>query len=101
QLPMGTNNNFLTVSNLAYSQATGQLEPLPGSFENNLGFHVPRWWLSLNTRLRFLLVDTTPGVNRILDYVNLATWENPIDIVTNLIGGPPVVETSPMPYTMD
>ena len=48
------------------------------AFDHNSGFPVPRWWLNLNARLRFILVDN--DANRIVDYVNLDSSAAPLDI---------------------
>src|SRR5262249_3879185 len=43
-------------------------------------FPLPHWFLVLHTRVRFILADTSVTPNRIVDYVNLDSVENPIDI---------------------
>jgi hypothetical protein len=43
-------------------------------------FPVPRWVLSLKTRVRYMLIDSASG--RILDYVNLRASEDPVDIMS-------------------
>ena len=75
-----TNHVFLT--NSVYLASSDTFVPLPGFFERTPGttnLHVPHWQLSLRTRLRFALVDTTLGVNRIVDYVNLDSAADPLD----------------------
>ena len=50
-----------------------------GNFESHAGqphFTVPHWWFQMKTRLRFYLVDTT--FDRIVDYVNIESTEDPI-----------------------
>ncbi len=73
-----TNHVFLT--NSVYLAASDTFVPLPGFFERTPGttnLHVPRWQLSLRTRLRFALIDTV--LNRIVDYVNLDSAADPLD----------------------
>src|SRR5579859_4543907 len=48
-------------------------------------FYTPHWWLNLNVRLQFVLIDT--AANRIVDYVNINNWQQNIDITTNLLTG--------------
>jgi hypothetical protein len=72
-------NGFITL-NGAYVQSVGQFTNVATTFERGLGFPVPHFWLSLRTRARFILVDTTAPTNRIVDYVNLDATEPPLDI---------------------
>jgi hypothetical protein len=83
-LPQKTNNvQFLT--NSTYSQTLGRLiSPVSSSFERLGVFPVPHWWLVLRTRLRYVLVEPDPRVNRIVDYVNLQSTEQPVDITEML-----------------
>jgi hypothetical protein len=84
QVPLFTNYLFLT--NSTYGFAGDHFVPLTGTFERYPGitnFHVPRWQLTLKTRLHFALIDS----DRIVDYVNLAAVTN-LDIMSALtIGG--------------
>ena len=85
QVPLLMNLWFL--SNMTYQAASDQFVPLTGAFERNIGttnFHVPHWKLKLKPRLRFALVDTS--VNRIVDYVNLAS-DTDLDITDALTTG--------------
>ena len=88
-IPLFTNYWFL--SNCQYQFGTGpemaRFVSLSGIFESSSPskFSVPHWWLSLRTRLRFILVDTS--VNRIVDYVNLDSTENPLDIIGLIMQG--------------
>ena len=71
QIPFSTNLLFLT--NSTYQYATAQFVPPTGTFERiSPAFYVPHWWLSVETRLRFAVVDTSVSTVRIVDYVNLA-----------------------------
>ena len=85
-LPLGTTNGFLWTNSTAMDHAPW-LEPqthiFPPAFRGR--FYVPHWWLNLNTRLQFVLIDTT--ANRIVDYVNINNWERTVDITTNLALG--------------
>jgi hypothetical protein len=68
----------------------GRFVPISGAFESNSisMFPLPHWWLALQTRVRFIFVDTSVTPNRIVDYVNLNSIEKPIDMNgTNMIGG--------------
>ncbi len=73
-------NGFISL-NGTYMPTTGTFFTNgPVSFDSmrGSGFPVPHWWLTLRTRARFILVDTS--VNRIIDYVNLDSTEPPVDI---------------------
>src|SRR5437773_4068472 len=95
-LPTGASTNFGVVTNIAMNTwrggsfrlplpttffsfltnsiyRNGTFEPLTGRFDRNQNppFALPHWWFTLNTRLRFILLDTT--ANRIVDYVNLSS----------------------------
>jgi len=86
-LPFGTTNGFLFTNSTALDRAPW-LEPLTHIFPpaTQGAFYVPHWWLNLNIRLVFVLVDTT--ANRIVDYVNLSRWEPTVDIASTLaVGG--------------
>jgi hypothetical protein len=75
--------NFMVLSNSTYIAPDGVFVPETGIFERTPGttnLHVPRWQLTLRTRLRFALVDTSLGLDRIVDYVNLDSTEQPLDI---------------------
>jgi hypothetical protein len=61
-------------------ESTGQFTNVATAFERGLGFPVPHFWLSLRTRARFILVDTSVSPNHIVDYVNLDSLEPPLDI---------------------
>jgi len=58
--------------------------PETHEFQRGLGFYVPHWWLNLNTRLQFILVDKGVLPNRIIDFVNINHWERTIDLTTKL-----------------
>ncbi len=80
QVPVFSNYWFL--ANCQYQfQPSPRFVPLSGVFESPAPsvFLVPRWWLSLRTRVRFILVDTS--LSRIADYVNLDSTEQPLDIM--------------------
>ncbi|MCX6896775.1 MAG: hypothetical protein NTZ16_15050, partial [Verrucomicrobia bacterium] len=49
---------------------------------NQQGLEAPHWWLNVNTRLRFIMVDTASS--RILDYVNLNSDAPTINVMQEL-----------------
>ncbi len=79
--------NFMMIPNATYSEALGGFVPLTGVFERDAGrpFPVPHWWLRVNTGLRFVLIDTS--ADRIVDYVNLSSEGEAIDISYTLMQG--------------
>jgi hypothetical protein len=81
-LPWGDTNNCTFLANSTYLNQPPRFEPQTGAFQRQTGFDIPFWWLVLNTRVRFALVDT--DADRIVDYVNLNNWEQPLDIHTML-----------------
>jgi hypothetical protein len=72
-IPLFTNNIFLTNSTFwrGATRAADRFTPLTSTFQQ-LPFYVPHWWLTMKTRLRFAVVDTSVSPNRIVDFVNLA-----------------------------
>jgi hypothetical protein len=85
-LPFGQANTFMFLNNSTYIPRPPWFVPQTHEFERGSGagnFYVPRWWLNLNTRLLFILVDTR--ANRIIDYVNIDNWERTIDINAKLM----------------
>jgi hypothetical protein len=89
-VPIYTNNWVLTNSQYMNAATPGSafFKPLIGDgiFENPSQFPIPRWWLNLRTRVRFILVDTTFSPGRIVDYVTLSSVEPPLDITATLEG---------------
>jgi hypothetical protein len=73
RIPLFTNNVFLTNSTYwrGATRTTDRFTPLSPTFQQ-LPFYVPRWWLTMKTRIRFAVVDTSVSPNRIVDFVNLA-----------------------------
>ncbi len=86
-LPFGTTNSFVFLTNSTALDQAPWFEPLTHVFPSTTrgAFYVPHWWLNLNIRLVFVLVDT--GANRIVDYVNLSKWEPTVDITSTLAEG--------------
>lgn len=84
-LPFGTTNGYLFLTNSTYVNNPPGFIPQTHTFTFGSGFYIPHWWLNLNTRLLFVIVDT--GANRIVDYVNLNQSERTIDITTKLAEG--------------
>jgi hypothetical protein len=79
-----SSSHFHFLSNSTYSQVQGGFVPLTGRFDQPPNA-LPHWWLQLNSRLRFILVDTGVNPNRIVDYVNLASSDPPVDITYELM----------------
>lgn len=90
QIPL--TNSFEGLTNCSVWQSAGPLSPL-GFFKpetNNFsqqGLMPPHWWMNVNTRLRFIMVDTSSSPNRILDYVNLSSDAETLDITKELAHG--------------
>ena len=82
-------SHFLFLTDSMYRQALDAFGPLTSVFERNQAppFAVPHWWLRLNTRLRFFIVDMGVNPQRIVDYVNLVGADDPIDITYELMSG--------------
>ena len=67
QIPFSpATSHFLSLTNSTYSHALDAFRPLTQFFERNQAqpFALPHWWLLLNTRVRFILIDT--AANRIV-----------------------------------
>ena len=62
------------------------IAPSQAGFEQGQGFYAPRWWLSLKTRLRFIMVDRRDS-NRIVGLLNLSSSDEPVDITQALTDG--------------
>ena len=75
-------NGFLFLTNSTYHHGTRRFIGLSGIFESPSGYPVPQWWLQLHTKVRFILVDT--GSRQIVDYVNLDSAEDPLDLAAAL-----------------
>jgi hypothetical protein len=97
KVPIYTNYWVLTNSEYRFNSTgdppnpnQGTFVPISGVFESNSVsmFPLPHWWLGLQTRARFILVDTTATpYPRIVDYVNLNSVEPPIDINGSIMNG--------------
>lgn len=89
--PLGT-NAFYFLSNSLYraDAAPPRFVPLQNQlfgFERHPGasrFPSPRWWLNLRTRIQFALVDVGVTPNRIVDFVNLDSKDDPLDLAAIL-----------------
>lgn len=83
--PLGT-NAFYFLSNSIYRTTPPRFEPLANQligFERYPGaprFVSPRWWLMLRARIQFALVDTSVTPFRIIDFVNLDSKDEPLDL---------------------
>src|ERR1041385_4259814 len=86
-LPWGTGRLMMFLTNSTYINHAPWFESQTHIFRDSAvgGFYVPHWWLNLNTRVQFILVDT--AANRIIDYVNLNHWEPTLDITAKLAEG--------------
>jgi hypothetical protein len=74
-------NHFLFLTNSTYSDSRRRFETLTGAFEQHPGnpfLPIPHWWVRLRAKVRFYVVDT--AANRLIDYVNLDSKEEPVDI---------------------
>ena len=84
-----TNNFFFlplaSAVNAPFPNQRTLIVPAQTNFDRGFNFPIHRWYLNLRTRLHFILVDT--AANRIIDYVNLATKDDPVDITTALTQG--------------
>jgi hypothetical protein len=89
-LPLLT--NYFNLTNSQYVFGGTRFVGMTGNFEGYgttpSRFPIPRWYLSLNTKLRFIIVDT--DAKRIIDYVNLDSAFDPtnhtfVDITSNLM----------------
>jgi hypothetical protein len=96
QVPLFTNYWILPNCQYLFNSTADPPDPTQGRFIPSLGvfesnsismFPLPHWWLALHTRLRFILVDTSVTPNRIVDYVNLDSVDNPIDINSIITAG--------------
>jgi hypothetical protein len=76
-------NHFLFLTNSTYSDSLKKFIPLTGSFDPGRGFYVPRWWLRVRGKIRFYIAD--PTARRLIDYVNLDSNEEPVDISAALM----------------
>jgi hypothetical protein len=76
-------NHFFFLTNSTYSDSdiNNRFHTLTGIFErhpNNPFLPVPHWWLRVRAKVRFYIVDA--AANRLIDYVNLDSNEQPVDI---------------------
>jgi hypothetical protein len=83
-LPFGSSMN-LTFTNATLIGQPPFLVPPTHLFEQNTGFPVPRFWLNMNVRLLYVLVDV--DASRIIDYVNLDHWEPTSDLTGTMTLG--------------
>jgi hypothetical protein len=77
--------NVVALSNMTYRASADTFVPLTGRFDRTPGatnLHVPHWQLSLRSRLRFAIIDTSPPFSpsngRIVDYANLDSALDPL-----------------------
>ncbi|MCF7763683.1 MAG: pilus assembly PilX N-terminal domain-containing protein [Verrucomicrobia bacterium] len=76
-------DNFTLLPNQVY-------QSLVGTFTTNNVFEprldVPQWTLQISNNLQYILVDTTPGYSRVIDFVNLDNLVTEINITDRLMG---------------
>jgi hypothetical protein len=86
-LPWSTSNGCIFLANATYNSTTGQFIPLTHifSYATHDIYDIPHWFLNLNTRIRFVLVDT--AADRIVDYVHLNNWQPTMDVNAVLATG--------------
>lgn len=91
-VPLVTNYNILSYA--AYQQVPAATPSgWNGSFVGTADwdppnrFPIPRWQLGLRSQVRFLLYDREE--QRIIDYVNLDSTEEPLDLIATARGGAP------------
>jgi hypothetical protein len=93
-VPLLTNDWFLPNWSFLHDQ---NLFVLPATLETKNYFPVPHWMLTLKTRLRYILIDSAAG--RILDYVNLSSSEDPLDIMSQMSGGAQTADYLSLPQS--
>jgi hypothetical protein len=98
-LPWGTNAGVTFLPNSQYDVINDVLAPFTHVFSaaTQDQYFIPTWWLNLNTRVRYVLVDT--AADRIVDYVDLNYWEPVLSL--NELLAPPGTDCSgnPSSYT--
>jgi hypothetical protein len=80
RIPINTNFTFLGDS--TFKTSPPYFVARTDMFEANQGFYYPDWFLTLRSRLGFVIVDTK--ANRIVDYVNIESSEDPLNIQAQL-----------------
>jgi hypothetical protein len=77
-------NNVIFLPDSVFVGNTNTPQPLPyNQFQTN-GFEVPQFGLSVSNWLRYVLIDTTS--NRLVDYVNLGSLNDGLDLNSALTG---------------
>lgn len=84
QVPIYSNYLTLPISSYFVTQQPNLETPWTTNFLDKDDFHVPRWYLNLDVRLRFVLLDTSFSPSRIVDYVNIDTGGNVFDLTSIL-----------------
>jgi hypothetical protein len=84
-LPFNITNNIV-FTNSTYVNGSPWLVPETHVFSRSSpAYYVPHWVLNLNTRMRYILIDTDE--QRIIDYVNLNNNDPRLDITAALAAG--------------
>jgi len=81
--PINIATNLLPLS--TWKNSTQLFVPLTGIFERGAGFPTPQLFLNLRIRVWYAVRDLTAG--RILDYVNLQSVEDTVNIAALLVQG--------------
>lgn len=84
-LPWGQGQGFFFLTAVNFSDQQQAFIPLTHTFEQQTNFYLPRWWFTLKTGVRFVLVDT--DFHRIVDYVNLEDNGQTVDLTATLVNG--------------
>jgi hypothetical protein len=79
---MVLSNVFGLMPPSSWHHASQEFIPLTGSFEDNVGLPLPRWYLNMRTHLVFELYDEVLG--RIIDFANLSHMEDTVDFASRL-----------------
>ncbi len=88
--------NGIVFTNATYVTQPPYLEPETHVFPAPRNtFYAPHWVLNLNSRIRYILVDT--DAQRIIDYVNLDNWDPAVDITATLAAGADCQRRSAVP----
>jgi hypothetical protein len=83
RLPLGTNYIYITNANYVFAPAPAHfVAGTPVNDSPNL-FNIPHWWLHVTNRIHLQIIDTDAA--RVVDVVNLASADPPIDITDQLM----------------
>lgn len=79
-LPWSTNSSVIFLTNSTYDSPLHRFVPFTHVFDPSTRgiYDIPHWFLNLNRRLRYVLIDA--AADRIVDCVDLNCWDRTIDI---------------------